>query len=61
VAAWQVLAGPNASHMAPVGGRQPKMWFETQMFVPGHYATVAVRALSSSGTVLGTSNPVSAG
>jgi hypothetical protein len=47
--------------MAPVGGRQPKMWFETQMFVPGHYATVAVRALNSSGTVLGTSNPVSAG
>jgi hypothetical protein len=47
--------------MSPVGGRQPKTWFETQMFVPGHYAMVAVRALNSSGTVLGTSNPVSAG
>jgi hypothetical protein len=61
VAAWQVLAGPDASHMAPVGGRQPKMWFETQMSVPGHYAMVAVRALNSRGTVLATSKPVFAG
>jgi hypothetical protein len=60
VAAWQVLAGPDASHLSPVGGRQTKTWFETQMFVPGHYATVAVRALNSSGTALETSNPVSA-
>lgn len=57
VAQWQVLGGADASHLAPVGGRVAKTGFETSMTVTGHYAELAVQALSSSGTVLATSNP----
>lgn len=59
VAAWRVLGGPDASHLVPVGGPFPKAGFETEMSIVGQYPTLAVQALSSSGTVLATSNPSS--
>jgi hypothetical protein len=59
VTAWQVLGGSDASHLSPVGPPSTKSGFETSMFVIGQYATLEVRALSSSGAVLGTSAPIS--
>jgi hypothetical protein len=59
VAAWQVLGGSDASHLTPVGGPFTKSGFETTMALAGQYATLEVRALSSSGAVLATSNPIS--
>jgi hypothetical protein len=57
VAQWQVLGGPDASHLAPVGTPVAKSGFETTMTITGHYAELAVQALSASGSVLATSNP----
>lgn len=58
VAQWQILAGPDASSLKPVGQPYPKTFFETGMSVSGSYATVAVEALNSSGRVLSTSPAV---
>ena len=58
VAAWQVLGGPDASHLSPVGTPFTKNGFETAMVVVGHYATLEVQALNSSGAVLSTSSPI---
>ena len=57
LAAWRVLGGPDASHLAPVGGPFSKTGFETQMSVSGQYSALAVQALNSSGAVLATSSP----
>lgn len=57
VAAWRILAGPDASHLSPVGGPIAKSGFETAMSIPGQYSTLEVQALNSSGAVLATSNP----
>jgi hypothetical protein len=58
VAAWQVLGGPDADHLAPVDGRLAKRGFETAMTLSGHYASLAVQALNSRGDVIGTSRPI---
>lgn len=58
VATWQVLAGPSATALAPVGKPQVDVLFETHIELPGTYQAVEVQALSSSGTVLGTSAPL---
>jgi hypothetical protein len=59
VASWQVLAGSSAGALKPVGGAT-KTGFETAIAVPampaGSY--VALQALSSSGSVIGTSPTV---
>jgi Arylsulfotransferase (ASST) len=55
VAAWQVLAGTDASHLTPIGSPTTKTGFETSIQISGQYNTVAVQALSSSGAVLATS------
>ena len=59
VAAWQILGGPDASHLSPVGARFTKTGFETAMTLSGQYPTLAVQALNSSGAVLSTSGPIS--
>jgi len=59
VAAWRVLAGPDSSHLAPVGPPTAKSGFETAMSISGHYGALAVQALSATGAVLGTSNSIS--
>jgi hypothetical protein len=58
VAAWQVLGGPDASHLSPIGGPVAKNGFETSMAIGGHYATLEVQARGASGAVLATSNPI---
>lgn len=58
VAAWQVLGGPDASHLTPVGSPVGKGGFETTISLSGQYASLAAEALSAQGAVLGTSNPV---
>jgi hypothetical protein len=58
VAAWRVLAGPNAGALAPVA-TAPRTGFETRVVVPGHHAHVVVEALDAAGKVLGTSKPAS--
>jgi hypothetical protein len=57
---WQVLAGPSASALAPVGGPVPFEDLETRMVARTDQPWVAVRALDSGGTVLGTSRAVRA-
>ena len=59
VAAWRILGGSDASHLSSVGGPFTKSGFETTMGLSGQYATLAVQALSSSGSVLATSSPIS--
>jgi hypothetical protein len=59
VAAWQILGGPDSSHLSPLGPPVAKSGFETSMSVSGHYATLEVQALNSGGAVLATSNPTS--
>lgn len=59
VAAWQILAGPSSSQLAPVGSPTTKTGFETSISIAGDYAALAVQALSSTGAVLATSNPIS--
>lgn len=58
VAAWRVLGGSDASHLAPIGQPFAKNGFETMMTVSGQYATVAVQALGLNGAVLATSSPI---
>lgn len=59
VTAWRVLGGSDPQHLSPVGGPFTKAGFETEMSVTGHYARLAVQALSPSGAVLSTSNAIS--
>ncbi len=56
VASWRVLAGPSPAQLAPVAGAA-KSGFQTTVATPGGGPTtyVAVQALNSAGTVLGTS------
>ncbi|HET7137506.1 MAG TPA: arylsulfotransferase family protein [Gaiellaceae bacterium] len=51
---WQVLAGPDAAHLAPVASR-PWGGLETQIALETPPAAVAVRALAASGRTLGQS------
>jgi hypothetical protein len=57
VQSWQVLAGPNAAALSPVG-QFAKTSFETKIWVPSTAAYFAVQALSSSGQLLSTSAAV---
>ncbi len=56
VGSWQVLAGPS-NGLVPVA-TAPRSGFETTIHVAGGGPDVAVRALSASGAVLGTSGTV---
>jgi len=56
VASWQLLTGSSAAHLAAVS-TTPKSGFETLIPAPAA-AFVRVRALSASGTVLGTSRTI---
>jgi Arylsulfotransferase (ASST) len=56
VASWQLLTGTTAAHLSPVS-TTPKTGFETVIPAPAA-AFYEVRALSPSGSVLGTSAPV---
>jgi Arylsulfotransferase (ASST) len=59
VASWRALAGSSSTSLAPVTSA-PKLGFETAISLPrglsGHY--LAVQALNSAGTVIGSSAPV---
>jgi hypothetical protein len=57
VAAWEVLAGPDAGRLEPLGS-VPRDGFETAMLAQTSGPYVAVRAEDRSGEVLGTSEPV---
>jgi hypothetical protein len=59
VARWQILAGQSAGSLAPVK-KVPKTGFETQVDLPSSATMFGVRALSSSGRVLGRSPAVPA-
>jgi len=52
---WQLLAGADASHLAPAG-EQAWTGLETAIALDGTAKAVAVRALAANGHVLGTSN-----
>jgi hypothetical protein len=54
VATWEVLGGPDASRLRPLG-RAPRTGFETVIRVTGPARSVAVRALDANGVVLGQS------
>lgn len=54
VASWRLLAGKNASSLAPVA-TVPRGGFETPMALPAGAAAAAVQALGSAGQVLGSS------
>jgi hypothetical protein len=56
VTTWQLLTGSSAAHLSAVS-TTPRSGFETTIPAPAA-AFYAVRALSASGRVLGTSNPV---
>lgn len=56
---WQVVAGPSAHRLRPVGST-PWQGFETSMTVPTRAEYVAVRAVSRSGQVLARSPAVPA-
>jgi hypothetical protein len=57
VASWQVLAGPSAGALSPVG-QFPWSDFETKMWVGSTQPFVAVQALDGAGRVLGSSSVV---
>ncbi len=56
VASWQVLAGPDARHVA-IRASAPTTGFETRIDIAGPSGVVVVRALSSSGRILSVSRP----
>lgn len=58
VLTWQVLAGPTASRLAPVGAPARNTGFETSIALPRGYRYVAVRALGSGNRVLARSAAV---
>jgi hypothetical protein len=55
VAAWRVLAGPNAKHLKVIVAGSGKRGFETAIRIKGHFRVYRIKALSSRGRVLGTS------
>jgi Arylsulfotransferase (ASST) len=55
---WQVLAGPSAAALAPVGDPVPFRDLETHLRVRESHRFVAARALAADGTPLGESAPV---
>jgi hypothetical protein len=55
LAAWRVLAGNDAKHLAIVVSRQGKSGFETQIKLRSSYKAYKVQALDSKGHVLRTS------
>ena len=55
LAAWRVLAGSDAKHLAVVVSRQDKSGFETQIKLSSTYKAYKVQALDSKGHVLRTS------
>jgi len=57
VARWEVLGGASPDALARVGGAA-RDGFETVLSVPGGHEYVAVQAVDSAGTVLGTSRTV---
>jgi hypothetical protein len=59
VARWQVLAGPDAGSLSPIGTYE---WsgFETEMTVSSSQPVFEVQALDAGGHVLASSEPVSA-
>jgi hypothetical protein len=57
IARWQVLAGPDAGHLAPVASR-PWAGLETAILLETPPKAVAVRALDARGRLLGRSNVV---
>ncbi len=59
LAKWEVLAGPSAESLSPVG-TFPWSGFETQMAVTSEQPVFEVRALDAGGHVLASSAPVSA-
>ncbi len=58
VAIWVALGGDSADALAPVGS-QPRSGFETLITIQGRPRLIAVRALDSSGAVIGESAPLS--
>jgi hypothetical protein len=58
VASWQLLAGPSANSLQPVGTAVPTQGFETRLQAPGSQPFVQVNALDSTGRVIGSSRPV---
>jgi Arylsulfotransferase (ASST) len=59
VAAWEVLAGPDPSHLVSLGSIS-RDGFETAMLVQTSQPYIAVQAKHRSGRVLGASTPVKA-
>ncbi len=59
VAGWQVLAGPGPDRLEPLGS-VTRDGFETAIAVHTAEPFVGVRAIDSSGTVMGTSDTVEA-
>jgi hypothetical protein len=59
VSSWRVLAGSSSSSLAPVASA-PKSAFQTTLTVSAAGPYLAVQALDSTGTVLGTSATVKA-
>lgn len=57
---WRVLEGASASAMSPVATAR-KRGFETKIDAPAAGAVVEAQALSSAGSVLGTSKPAGGG
>lgn len=57
-AAWQVLAGPSADNLSVAVAKAPRKGFETAINVTAPGPFFRVKALDSSGNVLGTSGPV---
>jgi EmrB/QacA subfamily drug resistance transporter len=57
LAAWRVLAGPDASHLTRVAS-SPKRGFETAVHGVGTHAVFEVQALDAAGKVLATSRAV---
>jgi hypothetical protein len=58
LAAWQVLAGPSATHLAVVASAL-RAGFETAVPVTGQHAVYVVEALDADGKVIGRSRPAS--
>ncbi len=57
IASWRILAGGEPGSLTPQATIAPT-GFETSELLPKKYAYAQVQALSSSGTVLGTSKPM---
>jgi EmrB/QacA subfamily drug resistance transporter len=57
LAAWQVLAGASAAHLAPVASAL-RSGFETAVPVPRSHAVYVVEALDANGRVIGRSRPI---